>query len=223
MIYNFGKSSAMALSTHPKKAGGERVLPLQQMCLFQKFMRSTNENGGTNLDRYNALHDRSVAPDTAQRMRTIRDAMISHGVGLGDKVAVVMSNSIVAMTICLFVLPVGAIRSSASCELGIQSITERSRQIKPKLVFADDGYWYGGKLIMLVNRIREWSYKLAGAAVSEVLVVPYYNLTLNRSRIYYSKTIRIFLASGMGCQLAFLALPFSHPAYIIYSTGTVNP
>jgi len=157
-----------------------------------------------------------------ERTRAMRDAMVSRGVRTGDVVAAVISNSVDAMVISLAALSIGAIWSSSSCDLGASAIVERFSQVKPKIVFADDGYIYGGKLIILQDKIKEWSHRLVGGNLNSVVVIPYCSLSISTESIYCGETLDNFLASGTGRQLAFDYLPFHHPAFILFSSGTVR-
>ena len=154
----------------------------------------------------------------------MRDAMISHGVEKGDVIAAVISNSVDAMVICLAALSIGAVWSSASCELGVEPIIERFSQVHPKLIFADDGYIYGGKLVNLEERIRKWSHHLgkSSSGLDVVVVVPYCKLAIDMDEISRGKSLSAFLSKGEGRALDFDYLSFSHPAFILYSSGTVQ-
>jgi acetoacetyl-CoA synthetase len=96
----------------------------------------------------------------------MRNSMLRQGVQRGDVVAAVIANSVDAMVICLAALSIGAVWTSTSCELDVESVIERFSQGQPKVLFADDGYIYGGKLINLRETIREWSCSL-GESVSD--------------------------------------------------------
>ncbi|KAF2806024.1 acetoacetyl-synthase [Mytilinidion resinicola] len=156
------------------------------------------------------------------RVRAMRDAMISRGVRASDVVAAVISNSVDAFVICLAALSIGALWSSASCELGAEAIVERFGQVKPKLVFADDGYIYGGKLVRLGERIGDWSHRLAGGNLSGVVIVPYCDLGIDTGSVYRGETMKDFIDGGVGRELDFDYLPFSHPAFILFSSGTTG-
>ena len=157
-----------------------------------------------------------------ERTPAMRDAIVSRGVRTGDIVAAVISNSVDAMVISLAALSIGAIWPSSSCDLGTSAIIERFGQVKPKTVFADGGYIYGGKLILLQDKIQEWSQKLVGGNLKAVVVIPYCSLAISTGSIYCGETLDKFLASGTGRQLAFSYLPFNQPAFILFSSGTVR-
>ncbi|KAH8703858.1 acetoacetyl-synthase [Talaromyces proteolyticus] len=152
------------------------------------------------------------------------DAMIGSGVKAGDKVAVVMSNSVNAIFLSLATLAIGAIWSSASPDLGTKAIIDRYDQIKPKIIFTDDAYVYAGKRISLEDRIESWSRSLTeqNDQLQDVVVLPYCGVSLNISRVSRGITWEEFRRRGRGRRLSFLELPFSHPAFILFSSGTTG-
>lgn len=159
-----------------------------------------------------------------ERTRRVRDALVNSGVVAGDVVAAVISNSVNAVVICMATLSIGAMWSSSSPDSGTSAIVDRYGQVSPKIIFADDGYVYAGKMIQLEDRIAEWSHKLAvgNKQTQDVVVVPFCDLSTNLARIYHGCTLQTFLQRGKGEDLTFTTLTFSHPAFILYSSGTVS-
>lgn len=162
--------------------------------------------------------------DLRDRVRRTRDALANSGVVAGDVVAAVISNSVDAMVLCLASLAIGAAWSSSSPDLGPDAIVHRYGQVNPRIIFADDGYMYAGKLIKLEARIVEWSQALgrSDGQLRDVVVLPYCNLNTNVSKIHRGCTYQSFIRRDSGRKLSFNILPFSHPAFILYSSGTVS-
>lgn len=162
--------------------------------------------------------------DFQERIRRCRSAMVASGIDQSDVVAAVISNSVDAMVICLAALSIGAVWSSSSCDLGTTSIFERYRQISPSIIFADNGYVYAQKKIGLADRIYDWSHRIGGETekLQQVVVIDYTDATLDISKVYRGCTMRSFLERDAGQKLAFSPVPFSHPAFILYSSGTVR-
>ncbi|EGU83212.1 hypothetical protein FOXB_06286 [Fusarium oxysporum f. sp. conglutinans Fo5176] len=157
-----------------------------------------------------------------ERVRQLRSALVNSGVVAGDVVAAVISNSVDAIVICLAALSVGALWSSTSCDMGVGGIVDRYSQIRPKIIFADQGYVYAGKIIDLSDRIRQWSSELRERSdrLAHVVVIPNPNLNsipLHQPNTY---TLENFLKADRGDQLLFEIIPFSHPAFILFSSGT---
>ncbi|KAM6521754.1 hypothetical protein FALCPG4_011460 [Fusarium falciforme] len=159
-----------------------------------------------------------------ERTRRVRGAMINSGVVAGDVIAAIISNSVDAMAIALAALSIGAVWSSSSCDLGVAGIVDRYSQASLKLVFADDGYIYAGKRINLQERIFDWSHQLGKGndSPTDVVVIPYCGLESDLSRVHRGISFEDFLRREMGQELAFESLPFSHPAFILYSSGTTG-
>lgn len=159
-----------------------------------------------------------------ERVRKLRSALINSGVVAGDVVAAVISNSVDAMVICLAALSIGALWSSTSCDMGAGGIVDRYSQIRPKIIFAEQGYVYAGKTIDLSDRIRHWSRELRErneTFTAQVVLVPNPNIIISPLHDPNSCTFADFSKADRGDQLLFEMLPFSHPAFILFSSGTV--
>ncbi|KAG5655235.1 hypothetical protein KAF25_001988, partial [Fusarium avenaceum] len=158
-----------------------------------------------------------------ERVRKLRSALINSGIVSGDVVAAVISNSVDAIAICLATLSIGAVWSSTSCDMGVSGITDRYAQIQPKIVFADQGYVYAGKTIDLNDRIGQWSRKLRkkSQTLEQVVLIPNAKLKNSCSQHVKSCTMEQFLNGDRGDHLLFELVPFSHPAFILFSSGTV--
>lgn len=158
------------------------------------------------------------------RTERVHDALVALGVVKGDIIAGVISNSVDAIVLCLATLAIGATWSSVSPDLGSQTILDRFLQIKPKLVFADDGFVYAGRLTKLEDTIAEWSRQLSSAisTLQKVVIIPSCGLAVDLFKIPRALTWIEFLAHGSVRELAFEALPFSHRAFILFSSGTVR-
>ncbi|KAH7142201.1 acetoacetyl-synthase [Dactylonectria macrodidyma] len=162
--------------------------------------------------------------DLRERVHQIRSAMINSGVRRGDVVAAVISNSVHAIAIAMAALSIGAVWSSTSCDLGVAGIVNRYSQVSPKIVFADDGYVYAGKTIDLAPQIRKWSLDLQRQAgkLSDVVIISSCNLGMDLSDVEHECTFEDFLSRDSGHSLEFDMVPFSHPAFILYSSGTTG-
>ncbi|KAH7215312.1 hypothetical protein DER44DRAFT_687814 [Fusarium oxysporum] len=157
-----------------------------------------------------------------ERVRKLRSALVNSGVVAGDVVAAVISNSVDAIVICMAALSVGALWSSTSCDMGVGGIVDRYSQIRPKIIFADQGYVYAQKVIDLSDRIRQWSSKLRERSdmLAPVVVIPNPNLNSIPLHQPNTHTLENFLKADRGDQLLFEIIPFSHPAFILFSSGT---
>ncbi|KAF4468065.1 acetoacetate- ligase [Fusarium albosuccineum] len=159
-----------------------------------------------------------------ERVRQLRSAMLNSGVRRGHIIAAVISNSVNAIAISLAALSIGAVWSSTSCDMGVAGIVDRYSQVSPKIVFVDDGYVYGGKTITLESRIKQWAVELqkVNGQLSDVVIIPSCNIGIKPRDVDNGCTFEDFLSRDTGDSLEFTMVPFSHPAFILYSSGTTG-
>ncbi|KAH7131834.1 acetoacetyl-synthase [Dendryphion nanum] len=160
-----------------------------------------------------------------ERVRKAYNAMDSCGIGSGDRVAAVISNSVDAIVLCLATISLGAVWSSSSPDMGPRAIIDRYTQIKPKLVFADSGYIYANKRFDLSGNIKAWSKELAktNENLSSVVVLPGWNSTISIDSLSRCMHWNAFVKLGGNKELVMKPFPFSHPAFILFSSGTTGP
>ncbi|KAG7098350.1 hypothetical protein E1B28_000309 [Marasmius oreades] len=155
-------------------------------------------------------------------VREMASAMRATGVTVGDRVAAVITNSFVAVTIALATASIGAVFSSTATDMGIQGILDRYTQIQPKLVFAETEVFYAGNTVDLVPKVTEVIMKLRPGLKCAVLLPSV--VTGKEIKLEQSVTLREFLARGDSREeLHFEQLPFSQPLFILYSSGTSGP
>lgn len=147
-------------------------------------------------------------------------ALNSAGVEPGDRVVGFMPNIIETVVAMLATASVGAIWSSCSPDFGLNGAMDRFGQIQPKVLFAADGYYYNGKTIDCIERTKEISNKLS--CLSKVVIVPVIDKEPDISCIKNSAHYHQFVAKPSTSPLMFEQLPFDHPLYIMYSSGTTG-
>ncbi|MCD6271774.1 MAG: acetoacetate--CoA ligase [Deltaproteobacteria bacterium] len=142
------------------------------------------------------------------------------GVTVGDRVVGFMPNmpqSIIAM---LAATSLGATWSSCSPDFGIKGVMDRFGQIKPKILFTANGYSYKGKSIDSLERIRSILDQID--SIEKVVVVPYTEQEADIADITHAVHYKDFISHDSNCSLEFEQLPFDHPVYIMYSSGTTG-
>ena len=140
------------------------------------------------------------------------------GVGPGDRVAGFLPNCIEAVIAMLAAATLGATWSSCSPDFGVQGVLDRFGQIRPKVLFTADGYRYNGKRIDSLERIRGVLEQLEG--VERVVLVPFLDAAADASGLPNGVRWEDFLSDET--VLPFAQLPFDHPLYILYSSGTTG-
>ena len=147
-------------------------------------------------------------------------ALRAAGVKTGDRVAGYLPNLPGTVIAMLAAASIGAIWSSCSPDFGTQGVLDRFNQIEPKILIAADGYFYNGKEIDLMPRLR--AIMAALPTVEKLVVVPYTRPDPRLSGLPRATTVHEFMASFQPHKIAFERLPFSHPLYILFSSGTTG-
>lgn len=149
----------------------------------------------------------------------LQQALKARGIGKGDRVAAMMPNMPETIALMLATASIGAIWSSCSPDFGEQGVLDRFGQIAPKLFIACDGYWYNGKRQDVDAKVRAVSAALG----VPTLIVPYAGeARVLAASIAEGVTLDDFTAPFGAKALAFERLPFSHPLYVLFSSGTTG-
>ena len=144
--------------------------------------------------------------------------MKTQGIKSGDIIAGFMPNCPEAVTAMLAATSLGAIWTSCSPDSGTQFAIDRFEQTQPKLLFSVDCYLYDNKQFDLTEKLQELEKKLT--SLSHLVIVkrnPTVTKEISKSISYDS-----IITSGPQPELTFTRLPFSHPIYILYSSGTTG-
>lgn len=146
------------------------------------------------------------------------DALRRSGVRTGDRVAGFMPNRHETAIAMLAATSLGAVWSSCSPDFGINGVLDRFGQIEPVVLVTTDGYHYAGKTLDSLERIRGVLEKLP--SVRQVVVVPYVSATPDISAVPKAVLWKDYLTDAK--EIQFEQLPFDHPLYIMYSSGTTG-
>jgi acetoacetyl-CoA synthetase len=154
--------------------------------------------------------------EVARVAGSLRDA----GVKAGDRVAGFMPNMPQTIIAMLAATSIGATWSSCSPDFGIKGVLDRFGQIKPKVLFTTNGYWFKGKDLDSLTRISDILKQLP--SIEKVVVVPYTQPNPDISHVPNGVFYEDFKSSETGLEIEFEQLPFDHPLYIMYSSGTTG-
>ena len=169
------------------------------------------ENGERSTLSFNQLFD---------KVEQCAAAMRGLGIEPGDRIAGFMPNISQAVIAMLATSSIGAIWSSCSPDFGINGVLDRFGQITPKLLFGCDGYYYNGKTIDSVPILQKICGKIT--SIEKLVIVPVINKHKSSPNQKLTETFDDFLVSHNTPKLTFEQLPFDHPLFIMYSSGTTG-
>jgi acetoacetyl-CoA synthetase len=142
------------------------------------------------------------------------------GIQPGDRVVGFMPNMPEAIYAMLAAASMGATWSSCSPDFGIKGVLDRFGQIKPRVLFTANGYWFKGKGLDSLGRISDILKELP--SIEKVVVVPYTEKAPDVSGVPNAVLYEDFRAAEADQEISFTQLPFDHPHYIMYSSGTTG-
>ena len=156
-----------------------------------------------------------------QAVAKMHRALAAAGVKAGDRVAGVVANMPETVVCFLATASLGAIWSSCSPDFGERGILDRFGQITPKILIACDGYYYAGKTIPLVDKIANVLKELK--SVERSVIIDYIGeAEAVAGTLRGGVRLSRFMSGMSGEPIAFAQLPFDHPLYILYSSGTTG-
>ena len=212
---------------------GERLLEAGDRMPGARFFPDARLNFAENLLKKSGSEDALVfrGEDKVERrlswdelralVSRMQQLFAAHGVKAGDRVAAMMPNMPEAVAAMLAAASLGAIWSSCSPDFGEQGVLDRFGQIEPVLFIAPDGYWYAGKRIDVADKVAAVLARMP--SVRAAFIVDY----LGQARevaagAEKAQALSDALAPFAAAPLSFARLPFDHPLYILYSSGTTG-
>ncbi len=159
--------------------------------------------------------------ELADLVSRLQQAFRAAGVGPGDRVAALLPNMPEAVAAVLAAASIGAVWSSASPDFGPTGVLDRFGQIEPKLLIACDGYLYGDKTFELGEKLQAIVAGLPTLAAT--IIVPHLGIADRiADAVPNARTLAAALAPHAPQPVAFTPLPFAHPLYILFSSGTTG-
>jgi acetoacetyl-CoA synthetase len=211
---------------------GDRILTGGSALVDQRFYPDARLNYAENLLRRSGPEPALLFADEAGARRSLswddlrravsvtQQALARVGVGRGDRVAAWLPNIPESYVWLAATASLGAVFSSCSPDFGVSGVLDRFGQIRPKVLVAADGYHYGGGTLDCTARLADLVAGLP--SVERTVVVPYVEPDPDLSAIPTAVTQDQFAADLVPRELTYEQLPFDHPLYILYSSGTTG-
>ncbi|MDP3032522.1 MAG: acetoacetate--CoA ligase [Rhodocyclaceae bacterium] len=204
------------------KMPGARWFPAARLNYAQNLLRRRDEDTALVFRGEEKVTRRMTHGELYLRVARLARAMCGEGVVAGDVIAAYMPNLPETLITLLAASSIGAVFTSASPDFGVQGVLDRFGQVAPKLLFVADGYFYNGKTLDSLDKVAQIVAGLP--SVRKVIVSPYVHETGHElSHIPNAVTRGDFVAPWRAeREIEFTQLPFDHPLYILYSSGTTG-
>ena len=200
---------------------GARWFPEARLNFAENLLRSRDDSDALVFWGEDRVKNRLSHGDLYRQVAHFAAALLEMGVEPGDRVAAWMPNLPETIVVMLAATSVGAIFSSASPDFGVQGVLDRFGQIEPKVLVAVDGYYYNDKIVDCMERLAAITDGLP--SVKRVVVVPYVHAHHDISHVHHARMLADFVKPFLGeTEIPFARLPFDHPLYIMYSSGTTG-
>jgi acetoacetyl-CoA synthetase len=180
-----------------------RMTPDRAALMFQSEIRPLEEISWDELYR---------------KVAAVRTSLGNMGVKRGDRVAAYIPNIPEAIIAFLACAAIGATWSSCSPDFGTRSVIDRFKQIEPKVLLAVDGYQYGGKRFDCLTAISELQQSLL--SLENTILIPYLQMDAGSGEMDGILMWDDLLIEGG--ELLFEQVPFDHPLWVVYSSGTTG-
>ncbi len=209
-----------AVIDSPDRMPGARWFPGAELNFAQNLLRFRDDHPALIFRGENRVRRTLTYAQLYTQVARLSEPLRKAGVVAGDRVVGFVPNmpeSIVAM---LAATSLGAVWSSCSPDFGIKGVLDRFGQIKPKVLFTADGYYFKGKPIDSLARIADILKELP--SIERVVVIPYLTDHPEIAHVPHAVHYRDFLVEDVEQEIPFAQLPFEHPLYIMYSSGTTG-
>jgi len=202
------------------KMPGARWFPDARLNFAENLLRRRDHGDALVFWGERQLQSRVSYAQLHHEVSRMAQALRAAGVVAGDRVAGYLPNIPGAVIAMLAATSLGAIWSSCSPDFGEQGVIDRFGQIAPRILFATDGYFYNGKQIDVLSRLGAIMQQLP--SVQQLVVVPYTREAPQLDDLPRAIDVHAFMQPYAAREIEFERLPFDHPLYIMYSSGTTG-
>ncbi|HEV2008859.1 MAG TPA: AMP-binding protein, partial [Burkholderiales bacterium] len=205
---------------HGDRMPGARWFPHARLNFAENLLQRRDDGAAIIFWGEHHVKSRVTFAELHHEVSRLAQALRASGVKPGDRVAGYMPNLPGAVIAMLAAASIGATWSSCSPDFGVQGVLDRFGQIAPKILFSADGYFYNGKTIDVIDRVADITKNLP--SVEKVIIVPYTRRSPRILDVPSAIDVHDFMAPFEPRTIEYERLPFNHPLYIMYSSGTTG-
>jgi acetoacetyl-CoA synthetase len=202
------------------KMPGAKWFPGARLNFAENLLRYRDDRPALIFNGEDRGADRMTYREVYTEVARLVDGLKRCGVAPGDRVVGFMPNMPETVIAMLAAASIGATWSSCSPDFGIKGVLDRFGQIKPRVLFTADGYRFKGRVFDSLDRIAQMLRQLP--SLEQVVVVPYISREPNIERVPKAVHYQTFGSFQGRDDIPFQQLPFDHPLYIMYSSGTTG-
>jgi acetoacetyl-CoA synthetase len=202
------------------KMPGAKWFPEARLNFAENLMRRGDRGDAFVLWDETGFKRRVSYSDLTSDVSRAEQALRALGLRAGDRAAAFIPNLPETGMLALAALSQGMVWASCSPDFGVDGVIDRFGQIEPKVLFCADGYRYNGEEHSSLERVREIAERLP--TLRKVVVVPHLDPQVDVSDIPKAVRLDEWLRRYTPGNIAFAQLPFDHPVYILFTSGTTG-
>ncbi len=203
------------------KMPGAKFFPDARLNYAENLLRKSDDTDALVFRGEDKVSRRMSWAELNKAVARLHRAFAAAGVTAGDRVCAIVPNMPEAIICFLAASSLGAIWSSCSPDFGERGILDRFGQIAPKILITCDGYYYAGKTIRMAEKVSNVLKELT--SVETALVIDYLGEAEAVAKaLPHGETLNSFTSAHSDAPITFAQLPFDHPLYILYSSGTTG-
>ena len=202
------------------KMPGAKWFPDARLSFAENLLRNRGDGEAMVFNGENKVFRRLSFDQVYDQVSLMVQMLDGLGVGVGDRVCGYLPNMPETIIAMLAANALGAVWSSTSPDFGEQGVLDRFGQIEPKVLFCTDGYWYNGKR----HDVRQKTANIAAQlpSLTKTILIPYGDEDADVGPLQNALTLSDATKGLNPGKIAFRRLPFDHPLYIMFSSGTTG-
>ncbi|MCP3666094.1 MAG: acetoacetate--CoA ligase [Gammaproteobacteria bacterium] len=203
-----------------EKMPGARWFPQARLNYAENLLQRRDDHDALVFRGEDKVKHRLSHNELYNQVSVLAQALKALGVTQGDRVAGYLPNMPEAIVAMLAATSLGATWSSCSPDFGVNGVVDRFGQIEPKVLFAANGYYYNGKSFDSLEKLAEIQNRLP--TLEKTIVVPYTEQQPEFEILGQAVLLADITASHLPTEIDFRQLPFDHPLFIMFSSGTTG-
>ncbi len=205
----------------PESMPGARFFPQARLNFAENLLRRAGASDAIVFRGEDRVEVRLSWDELREHVAALAALLQEEGVAPGDIVAGFLPNIPAAIIGMLATASLGAVWTSCSPDFGTQGVLDRFGQTQPRVLLCADGYFYKGRAIDSLARVREFVAELP--SIRRIVVAEYTTREPDLAGLPSATTLSAALESHRGAAMTFVQVAFNDPLYVLYSSGTTGP